>query len=170
MRLPNLSRLLYRAQVRFGLTRSEFRGILILQALLLVGVVIRNWYPRVPPIDPAVYEQIEAEFERRSWRTPLPDRLGPPEWKPITDRLNDPVPILGPDQLLDLNLATSEELQELPRIGPRMASRILDHRGQYGPFRIVDDLLMIQGIGPATLAGLRPLVTVVRRAPTLDVN
>jgi competence ComEA-like helix-hairpin-helix protein len=160
MRSANLSRLLSRAQVRVGLTRSEFRGVLVLTGMLLAGVVIRQWRFRVSPIDPAVYEQIEAEFERRSWRTPLPDPLGPPFWQPEMDPLVAVVPVLSPDRLLDLNLATAARLQDLPRIGPRLAERILEHRERYGPFRTVDDLLMIQGIGNATLDRLKPLVTV----------
>jgi competence protein ComEA len=48
----------------------------------------------------------------------------------------------------------------LPRIGPALADRILAHRAQFGPFLSVDDLLMIRGIGPATLERLRPLLYV----------
>lgn len=61
---------------------------------------------------------------------------------------------------LDLNRATSIELQALPGIGPALADRILDHRTRMGPFRREEDLLEVPGIGPAILARLLPLIWV----------
>lgn len=62
--------------------------------------------------------------------------------------------------LLDLNRATAPELERLPGIGPVLAQNIVDHRERYGPFRAVEDLLAVSGIGPARLEQLRSLVTV----------
>ncbi|NLT26953.1 MAG: ComEA family DNA-binding protein [Microbacteriaceae bacterium] len=62
--------------------------------------------------------------------------------------------------LVNLNTATAAQLETLPRIGPAMAQRIIDHREANGPFAAVDDLIDVAGIGEATLEGLRPLVTV----------
>lgn len=56
---------------------------------------------------------------------------------------------------LDLNTATPEQLDELPRIGPATAAKIVDFRTAHGPFRSVDQLLDVPGIGEATLAGIR---------------
>ncbi len=63
----------------------------------------------------------------------------------------------GPSRI-DLNRAGSEELQELPGIGPALARRILAYRDSVGPFRSADDLLAVRGIGPATLEKLRARV------------
>jgi competence protein ComEA len=57
-----------------------------------------------------------------------------------------------------LSLATQAELETLPRIGPATAQRIIAWRDTHGPFRTVDDLLAVSGIGPATLEGFRALV------------
>jgi competence protein ComEA len=62
---------------------------------------------------------------------------------------------------LDLNRADTTALQSLPGVGPALARRIVEARSQ-APFRTVDDLLRVRGIGPATLTRLRPLVTVSR--------
>jgi competence protein ComEA len=60
---------------------------------------------------------------------------------------------------LNLNAATAEQLESLPRIGPALAERIIAWRDENGPFRLVDELLDVPGIGDAILAGLDGLVT-----------
>lgn len=69
----------------------------------------------------------------------------------------------GPDgsaSLVNLNSATSEELQTLPGVGPAIAQRILDWRESNGTFGSVDQLQDVSGIGPVVLEGLRALATV----------
>ena len=61
---------------------------------------------------------------------------------------------------VNINTATAEELQTLPRIGPAMAQRIIAWREVHGGFRSVDELDAVPGIGPSMLENLRPLVTV----------
>lgn len=61
---------------------------------------------------------------------------------------------------VDLNTATIEALDGLPGIGPVLAQRILDWRTAHGRFSSVDELGEVSGIGEATLADLRPVVTV----------
>lgn len=67
-------------------------------------------------------------------------------------------------QLIDLNKATVEQLQELPGIGPAIAQRIVEYAKNPG-FKTVDDLLSVKGIGDKKLAKIRPLVTVTKAAP-----
>ena len=67
-------------------------------------------------------------------------------------------PVATPDTSgaqLDLNAATAEQLDELPRIGPATAAKIIDFRATHGPFRSIDQLLDVPGIGEATLSGIR---------------
>jgi competence protein ComEA len=66
----------------------------------------------------------------------------------------------GPEALVDVNTATAAELDELPGVGPATAEAIIDHREEQGPFRSVDDLLDVRGIGDAKLADLRDRVRV----------
>ncbi len=64
------------------------------------------------------------------------------------------------DGVLDLNTADAAALEELPRIGPVLAGRIVDWRTAHGRFSSVDELGEVPGIGPALLAGLEGLVRV----------
>ena len=57
---------------------------------------------------------------------------------------------------LDLNEASAEDLELLPRVGPAIAGRIVAAR----PFASVDELTRVRGIGERTLERLRPLVRV----------
>jgi len=61
---------------------------------------------------------------------------------------------------VDLNSATEAELSELPGIGEVIAQRIIGHRTISGPFRSVNELLVIRGISRKKLEALRPLLTV----------
>src|ERR1700732_3682218 len=60
-----------------------------------------------------------------------------------------------PPQPINLNAATSEELQLVPGIGPATAEKILTMRKSYGAFKSVDDLLAIRGIGKKRLEKMR---------------
>ncbi|MGD1915641.1 MAG: ComEA family DNA-binding protein [Phycisphaerales bacterium] len=61
--------------------------------------------------------------------------------------------------LIDLNAAPATQLELLPGIGPARAAAIVANRQALGPFQTIDDLERIRGIGPATVEGLRPFVT-----------
>jgi competence protein ComEA len=63
-----------------------------------------------------------------------------------------------PGQKISLSQADSLTLQTLPRVGPATAERIIAWRTAHGPFRSVEDLLAVSGIGPATVEGFRDLV------------
>src|SRR6266849_7025889 len=65
---------------------------------------------------------------------------------------------------INLNSATSEELQEVPGIGPATADKILQMRKSYGPFKSVDDLVAIRGIGKKRLDKMRKYLTIGKPA------
>lgn len=66
----------------------------------------------------------------------------------------------APGTPLDLNTATLDQLQQLPGVGPVLAQRILDHRSEHGPFRTVDQLQDVTGIGERRFAELKDKIHV----------
>lgn len=61
---------------------------------------------------------------------------------------------------ININTASLAELQTLPKIGPKIAQRIIDFREQNGKFASITDLLKVKGIGEKTFAGLKDSITV----------
>lgn len=62
--------------------------------------------------------------------------------------------------VVNLNTATIDELTRLPGVGPSKAQAIVDLRDSRGPFRRVEQVLFVRGIGRATFRRLRPMLTV----------
>lgn len=60
----------------------------------------------------------------------------------------------------NINTASSDELQRLPRIGPALAGRILEYRRVHGRFRSAAELTEVRGIGDRTMERLAPWVHV----------
>jgi competence protein ComEA len=66
--------------------------------------------------------------------------------------------------VIDLNRATTQDLDALPGIGPALAQRIIDHRQAHGPFKKIDDLLEVSGIGPKKLEKIKPYLSICESA------
>lgn len=71
-----------------------------------------------------------------------------------------PVRTAPAQALVNINTATAEELQQLPRVGPALAQRIVAYREMYGPFQTPEDLMKVPGIGEGIFAAIRDHVTV----------
>lgn len=71
----------------------------------------------------------------------------------------------GDARRVDLNRAGPEELERLPEVGPAIALRIVRSRERDGPFRTLEDLLRVPGIGPARLEAIRARATVDKPLP-----
>lgn len=69
-----------------------------------------------------------------------------------------PAPAMA-DGVVNINDAASEQLELLPGVGPSRAQAIVAFRKTH-PFKRVEDLQRIKGIGKKTFARLRPLITI----------
>ena len=77
----------------------------------------------------------------------------------------EPAAAERPSGPIDLNTATQEMLESLPGVGPKTAEKIIAYRART-PFRAVDDLKNVGGIGDKKLEAIRSLVTVQGASPS----
>ena len=61
---------------------------------------------------------------------------------------------------ININTASLTKLQELPRVGEKIAQRIIDFRKEHGNFKRIEEIMKVKGIGEKTFEQLRPLITV----------
>jgi len=69
------------------------------------------------------------------------------------EHASEPIPSVA--QRIDINTASAAQLELLPAIGPALAKRIVDNRGEAGRFNRIEDLDRVPGIGPKTIEKLR---------------
>ena len=62
--------------------------------------------------------------------------------------------------VVNLNTATAAELEALPGIGAKTAARIIDYRQKKGPFKKIEEIMNVQGIGEKSFLKLKPQITV----------
>lgn len=137
---------LYRLQQRLSITRNEGIAVLTLTLLFVTGLTVRQVQEQqVPPL------AVDTLTARSAAVTA---GAGPAEGERGTPK--------GPteDDPLHLNEASATALQALDGIGPALSERIVEYRSTQRPFQRVQELRRVSGIGPKTLADLRPVVTV----------
>jgi len=62
--------------------------------------------------------------------------------------------------MVNINTASAEQLQLLPRVGPALASRIIEFRTTNGPFKAVEELVAVRGVGENSMKTLKPYLCV----------
>ncbi len=165
-------------------TAAERQALIFLAAVALVGGGVRaaaarrfqqdvaqgeNGSRRPRDGVAALQDQIAAVDSARAARAAGGRRKGkravttPANPRPSRVRPDEPTLSRGgrrsPPEQLDVNSATADELERLPRVGPALARRIVTYREQHGDFTSVEDLRHVRGIGVTTAALLAPLVT-----------
>lgn len=71
------------------------------------------------------------------------------------------VPVLAEGEkggTVNINTASVQELQLLPRVGPALAQRVVEFREKNGPFKRPEELMRVKGIGEKSFALLKPYV------------
>lgn len=74
---------------------------------------------------------------------------------PVNDTANRPERLA---RSININTATSEELQRIPHIGEAVAERVIEFRETHGPFRRTEQLMQIRGISDARYRAIRHLI------------
>ncbi|HVR97878.1 MAG TPA: helix-hairpin-helix domain-containing protein [Thermoanaerobaculia bacterium] len=63
-------------------------------------------------------------------------------------------------RVVNINSADVSQLALLPRVGPSVAQRIVEHRKQNGAFKAPEDLMLVRGIGEKTFQLIKPYVAI----------
>jgi competence protein ComEA len=150
-----------RVYVTGGVVNSDVyvlrQGSIIKDAILAAGGFTQDANP----------EQINQALELKDQQqihVPRQDEENPPP--PVQDGpANDsnqgdisPAPATG--ESININTATLDQLDTLPGIGPAIAQRIIDYREQIGGFKNIEQITEVSGIGEATFAKIKDLLTV----------
>jgi competence protein ComEA len=103
----------------------------------------------------------DAAADQINLAAPLSDasHINIPALSAVADHSAEPATASGP-RLLNLNRATAADFENLPGIGPVLAERIISQRNEQGPFKQVEDLRNVSGVGDKLYAQIAPLVTV----------
>lgn len=123
--------------------KSRF-GLAVLALTAAFFLVCSTWYlARTSAPEP---------YRVSTVRQPAAEEPASPEEGPAEDSHPDS---LLPGEVIDVNTADAYDLQRLPGIGEKRAQDIITYREEHGPFRTVDELTEVSGIGPVILEGLR---------------
>ena len=174
-------RWLYRLQARLGLSGPEGTAALAVLLALTGGTVAQHLQATSEPVPADVYAAADAAFAaaldtgavvpaapRASLDAPSPGGASSGAGADSTAAQIADAAVetaaaprrsgKAPPVRTNLNTASAEQLQRLPRIGPALADRIVEYRRVHGPFRHPDEVVEVKGIGEKTLEGLRPWI------------
>ena len=62
--------------------------------------------------------------------------------------------------VINVNSATAEQIAFLPRVGIKLAERVVEYRKTNGPFKKIEDLMEVKGVGERLFVALKPHLTI----------
>lgn len=140
-------------------TASERRVIIIISIILICSAGFQILKPSTSSDVLIDYHQSDSVFSRRTHQVSLNGEYNFGQHdtlKALNLQENNQTGIVAQQLSLNINTATLDELTQLPRIGPSIARRIIAYRQENGPFRSINELTKVKGIGSKTLGRIKP--------------
>jgi comEA protein len=149
------------------LTPSEKRTIFVITGVItLAGIfyTVKPYHVNPVLVD---YSESDSMFSRLSHQPTVRYNLPSERLNGINQKDQSLIKKRRSTQILkaesiDINHANLNELQKLPRIGPAMAGRIIEYRNTNGPFKSLEELKQIKGIGKKTFEKMKPYLRPIR--------
>lgn len=141
-------------------TPAEKRAVLITVLIILCACayqIINSYKPNPYTFD---YKKQDSLFARISAQPvkAKEEKIHTLSYQPLSEQKTQQISV----HQIDLNTASSAELQTLPRVGPAMAARILEYRRAHGRFSTTDELMKVKGIGRKTFERIKPYLSDIR--------
>lgn len=124
----------------FNFTPQETKALIFLLTVLLVGSGITLYKRTHPQFAPQLIVEKKGV-------DPFPQTQSPMHQEQGKKKIN-------------LNQATTAELQLLPGVGPTLSKRIVEYRENKGQFEKIEDLMQVQGIGLKTFKQIQDYITI----------
>ena len=131
---------------RLVLTKTERNVILFLIITLLIGAGLHLYQATFASVQQFDYHASDSTFTALSVQAEKEEISGE---NSASDNYPDKI---------NINVATKQELMDLPGIGEKTAEHILVYRNEIGKFKSVDELRSVRGISEKKLEKLRPLI------------
>ncbi|MFZ0391637.1 MAG: helix-hairpin-helix domain-containing protein [Calditrichia bacterium] len=140
-------------------TRAQIKGLWFVIGIFAAAVLYQYAEPWLSPQKRYDFSAFEKKFLQRKDSLLQTAAPGAQRAENITISRQS-TPTETSDLPININTAPSDNLQELPRIGPAIAARIIEFRTLHGPFKRKTDLKNVKGIGEKTFRQLEPLISI----------
>lgn len=134
--------------------------LLVLIAFVLAAMAMVGFYSDQPMNIYVVSSALETESRGETAVSSAVEAASTSEPEELLESETGGIQEILVEKSIDLNRADREELEKLPGIGPVLAERILEYRGEYGDFLEIEEVMEVSGIGEKIFGKIQDFIFV----------
>lgn len=134
--------------------------LLVLIAFVLAAMAMVGFYSDQPMNIYVVSSALESESRGETAVSSAVEAAFTSEPEELLESETGGIQEILVEKSIDLNHAGKEELEKLPGIGPVLAERILEYRGEYGDFQEIEEVMEVSGIGEKIFGKIQDFIFV----------